>query len=158
MAEPLTGLLVRKVTVGVWDSVKRALTPSYEMKKENDELKRHLEAAKQRITELGSELDARKVFERRKAELECLADDDCLYRRKDRTGPYLCPTCLDADEKFVPLPHGGSEGSYYCGLHRQTFVTRELREKRRSITQSLHTRRGSRTSWMGRYAERRRKT
>jgi hypothetical protein len=149
MVDPVTGLLVKRATDGVWESAKRALIPSHAMKKENDELRRSLEFAKQKIVELSSQLDASKVFERRKAELECLADDDCLYRRKDRTGPYFCPTCLDADEKFVPLPHGASEGSYYCGLHKQTFETRELRDKRRSVTHSLRTRRGSRTSWMG---------
>ncbi len=118
------------------------------MKRENQDLKRRLEIAKQKIVEMNSQLDAKKIFERRKAELECLPDDDCLYRRKDRTGPYYCPTCLDADEKFVPLPRGSSEGNYYCGLHKQTFQTQELRTRRRNTIQQLHVSGRRRHRWM----------
>jgi hypothetical protein len=159
--EPVTGMVGKKVVDGVWNSIwKRLRKPTHEAMREVEasrseirELKQQLQAAHAKIIELGGQVDAKAAFERRKAELECLPDDDCLYRRKDGTGPYYCPTCLETNEKFVPLPHASrnNEGSFYCGLHQQTFETRELRDSRRFRTQRTHAEHGRlRPGWMRR--------
>lgn len=82
---PITGVFESKVADGLIGTARKWLSPNAELKKE-------LEAAKARIVALEMQLDVKLQFERRKAELECLADDDCMYRRKDESGPYYCPS------------------------------------------------------------------
>jgi hypothetical protein len=129
--EPVTGIVGKEAAGGLLGIAKKWLTP-------NIELKRELELAKAQIANLEAQLDAKREFERRKAELECLSDDDCLYRRRDGTGPYYCPLCLDADQRFVPVTHGTNEGGYFCSLHRHGFATRELRERRRNTSHTTY--------------------
>lgn len=139
---PITGVAEKKAAEGAFNWLRKRLSP-------NVELQKALEAAKERIVALERRLDVQEQFERRKAELECLADDDCMYRRKDGKGPYLCPLCLDADGKFVPLPHSNSEGSYFCSLHTRHFETHDLRERRRFNSQQRAQRpSGGRHGWM----------
>src|SRR5580704_11136448 len=105
--DPVTGIVEKKAAEGAFNWLKNRMSP-------NAELEKKLEAAKERIVELEARLDAKKDFEQRKAELECLSDDDSIYRQKDGSGPYYCPLCLNADNKFIPLTHGSNEGSYFC--------------------------------------------
>lgn len=94
--------------------------------------KRQLE---QRIRELGNELaeerSGRVAFEQSLSGLECRAEDDGMYWKKDGSRGPFCPLCLDADRKLIQLVHGNREGSFYCGLHKQYFETRERRERDR---------------------------
>lgn len=139
--EPVTGIVGKEAASGLFGMAKKWLTP-------NRQLRRELDLARARVATLEAQLDAKREFERRKAELECLADDDCLYRRKDGTGPYYCPLCLDADQKFVPVTHGTHEGGYFCRLHEHGFSTRELREKRRNTNHKIESGEMRPLSWM----------
>jgi hypothetical protein len=124
--DPVTGIVEKKAAEGAFNWLKNRMSP-------NAELEKKLEAAKERIVELEARLDAKKDFEQRKAELECLSDDDSIYRQKDGSGPYYCPLCLNADNKFIPLTHGSNEGSYFCSLHKQYFETLALRNRRKQL-------------------------
>jgi TolA-binding protein len=150
--DPVTGIVEKKVAEGAFNWVRKRLSPNAELQKELEAVKDRLEAAKRRIQELQAQFDVKKDFERRKAELQCLSDDDSMYRQKDGTGPYYCPLCLNADNKFIPLTHGTSDGSHYCSLHKQYFETLELRNRRRNNNQQRnsgggHFRRGRPGPW-----------
>jgi hypothetical protein len=137
----ITGVVEGKAADGLFRAIVNRITPNAELRKE-------LESAKREIAHLRQELDVKREFERRKSELECLVDDDCMYRAKDGTGPYYCPLCLDADGKFVPVP--GDEGHHYCSLHQRYFTTEARRERRRQKNRQYRDQSAERPGWMWR--------
>jgi hypothetical protein len=135
--DPISGVVGKEagkeVAASAWNWLRRLFTRFGDLKKENEGLK--------------AQLDKKAEFERRKAELICYPEDDCLYQNKDGTGPYYCPLCLGADGKFIPVTHG-TPGTYYCKLHDHYFETKQYRERPRRIGPVKLSGRHSH-SWMG---------
>jgi hypothetical protein len=118
--------------------------------KRDREQKNKIESLK---AELVEERSGRLAFERQMAELECRPDDDHMYWRKDGKGGPYCPTCIHETKKIIPLTHG-SEGAFYCIIHKWYFETHEHRQREQQA-RSVRLHSGRRPSprgphsWMG---------
>ncbi len=151
--DPITGVLGKKATDTVWDFVRKLFT-RYGDVKANEALSKEVEVLNAQVEVLKAELDEKAEFKRELAGLECRPEDDNIYWSKDGSGAAFCPLCIRGPEKlFTPLTHGTSEGSYYCGLHKQDFETRDLRDRRRDnrslrIHRATHPRSTHPQSWM----------
>ncbi len=55
-----------------------------------------------------------------------------LERDGQRDGPY-CPTCYDADRRFIRLNPGATKGTYSCCFHKASFRTGEYEQPTSAI-------------------------
>jgi hypothetical protein len=117
--EPISGAVEKKALDSAFAFVRKLWTWHTDIVKENKSLH--------------ARLDEKAEFERKKSELGSRQEDDNLYKRKDGTGPYYCPLCLEHDGKFISVLNQ-FEDSYYCAIHKQVFET-EARRLRRKQTQ-----------------------
>ena len=118
--EPISGAVEKKALDSAFAFIRKLWTWHTDIVKENKRLH--------------ARLDPKAEFEQKKGELISRQEDDNLYKRKDGTGPYYCPLCLEHDGKFISVLNH-FEGSYYCAIHRQVFET-ECRRLRRTEQRS----------------------
>ena len=139
-----TGWFEKKAADSVWGFVGKWLNRNRDLKKQVATL----------TQELADERSGQRAFEQLLTELECRPEDDNLYWKKDGQGGPYCPLCLHNDTKLIPLTHGIQEGSFYCGLHEQTFETAECRARFKQMIRTRNRAYASqrhRSSWVFRY-------
>jgi hypothetical protein len=115
----IPGEVAKKVAQASWSCLRNWFQRNRALQKQVESLQ----------AQLAEERSGKLMFKALMDELVCLLEDDNMYWRKDGSGGPYCPLCLCDNQKLIPLIHG-SEGCYYCGLHKQFFTTQERRTRR----------------------------